>query len=288
MFWISRRRMSSQDSPSVRRTWLGVRRLAASGVWSGRRLRVTAFLSEESRAAEDEDATVLARSSSSASLTCGAGSTSADFWTAGIAVFFWSFSMALGMSFCSKILRRFASRLRSMSSAWSRRFPSKLCSRRPISFGALGCFASSATSPATSCSPAGASLWNGTSFTKSISFLPTRNPRTLSPAALSSLLFCSCASLFASSSCFSLAFRFAFFPLVFASRARASLSISFSSSSMSTGSGRAGFDSGAGSISPGRRRRAASSGAAAPAVEGAAAAGEDWSGWEAAESRRRS
>ena len=78
------------------------------------------------------------------------------------------------------------------------------------------------------------------------------------PAALSSRRFCSAASRRASSSCISRAFRFAFLPRVFASRARASESISFSSSSMSTGSGRAGFVSGLGSISPGRSRRGSS------------------------------
>ena len=48
------------------------------------------------------------------------------------------------------------------------------------------------------------------------------------PAALSSLLFCNAASLLASSSCFSLAFRLAFFPCVFANLALASDSISSS------------------------------------------------------------
>ena len=48
------------------------------------------------------------------------------------------------------------------------------------------------------------------------------------PAALSSLLFCNAASLLASSSCFSLALRLAFFPCVFANLALASDSISSS------------------------------------------------------------
>ena len=46
------------------------------------------------------------------------------------------------------------------------------------------------------------------------------------PAALNSLRFCKEARRRASSSCFSLAFRFAFFPWVFARRARASDNIS--------------------------------------------------------------
>mmetsp|Transcript_47895 Transcript_47895/g.97894 ORF Transcript_47895/g.97894 Transcript_47895/m.97894 type:complete len:225 (-) Transcript_47895:190-864(-) len=78
------------------------------------------------------------------------------------------------------------------------------------------------------------------------------------PAAFSSLRFCKIARRRASSSCFSLALRFAFFPRVLANLARASESISFSSSSMSTGSGLAGLHSGLGSISPGLRRRGSS------------------------------
>jgi hypothetical protein len=52
--------------------------------------------------------------------------------------------------------------------------------------------------------------------------------RMMIPAALSSRFFCKTASRRASSNCRSRAFRFAFFPCVFASRARASESISFS------------------------------------------------------------
>mmetsp|Transcript_8259 Transcript_8259/g.30467 ORF Transcript_8259/g.30467 Transcript_8259/m.30467 type:complete len:215 (+) Transcript_8259:1905-2549(+) len=83
---------------------------------------------------------------------------------------------------------------------------------------------------------------------------------TSRPAALSSRRFCRDANRRASSNCFSLAFRFAFLPLVFANRARASDNISFSSSSISTGSGRAGLLSGFGSISPGRNLLGSSAG----------------------------
>mmetsp|Transcript_14021 Transcript_14021/g.37875 ORF Transcript_14021/g.37875 Transcript_14021/m.37875 type:complete len:206 (+) Transcript_14021:2102-2719(+) len=80
------------------------------------------------------------------------------------------------------------------------------------------------------------------------------------PAAFNSLFFCSVASRLASSIWCSRAFLLAFLPCVLARRARASESISFSSSSMSTASGRAGLDSGLGSISPGRRRLGSSAG----------------------------